>query len=453
MASNAAAQSQAAGHVACLVEKNTFLSLDDSSEEMAFRRVFSEPNAATRHQQRHRLGTEKTDMLFISTEDDVQVMDGPDIAASVASPTALTEELIWPATPEGNFLPLYAKETFAEDCWSKAETTSTVAEVQDGCSSMSTSNADDIHSTGAWSPSCQPLECQWAMDGQATAWNKALQPAQEAVRSSLGSSVPRHDVASRTGVAAASPAPATLTGRLAKAVAIAQLQERLQSSENTTRFKFPPGVKVLQWSYMQKMADRVLFRGVLAFLLNGVPQHVAGEWQPCKKFARQSAADAALAVLRGEPAASQVMDVCVDLSHILPSQRNADSATSHQRDCVRKLETFMRNDILAQLPGRTPQGDSMMAWDCERLGATGGWCASLKVCMQGVTHTFTGPCGPNAEDARTELARRILWHMGHRNFRGLYIVDRTAWHSQQCKVPAAPSYWYSTLGGNRVLDD
>jgi len=453
MASNAAAQSQAAGHVACLVEKNTFLSLDDSSEEMAFRRVFSEPNAATRHQQRHRLGTEKTDMLFISTEDDVQVMDGPDIAASVASPTALTEELIWPATPEGNFLPLYAKETFAEDCWSKAETTSTVAEVQDGCSSMSTSNADDIHSTGAWSPSCQPLECQWAMDGQATAWNKALQPAQEAVRSSLGSSVPRHDVASRTGVAAASPAPATLTGRLAKAVAIAQLQERLQSSENTTRFKFPPGVKVLQWSYMQKMADRVLFRGVLAFLFNGVPYHVAGDWQTCKKFARQSAADAALALLRGlqpqyaedgSAAAQQVMDVCVDLSHVLPSQRNTDS--SAQRDCVRKLESFMKHAALSH-------GDGLLAWDCERLGVNGAWSASLKVSMFGVVHTFTGPCLVTAEEACNELSRRILWHMGQRNARGLYIVDRNQWQVQQCRVPSAPSYWYSALEGNRVLED
>jgi len=519
---------KASGHSSALVEKNTFLNLDDSEDygmPPATRRVLSEPKKSQQH--KRRLSALKAQMLSISTEDD-----------ALTDTAAATEEMMWPSTPEGNFLPLYKCDRVSEDSHSdgsvSADTDSIVEHAPDGHIFFAEPVTPDVHticpmssqqslSSQSTATDCWSGSSSYEMPGQMS-WQSGLgcgpvtsqppmqllvpqvpqqqpqpqpqqQPQQEqppvcvminwlpvptsapaaaavpSCASEGGAPAPQlvfsttpsqPAVYSPPSTEASSPVvaptgsdvePVLVRPRSGKAASIACLQELLQSSEHTSLFKFPPGVKVLQWSYMQKMADRVLFRGVLAFLLNGVPQHVAGEWQPCKKFARQSAADAALAVLRGEPAASQVMDVCVDLSHILPSQRNADSATSHQRDCVRKLETFMRNDILAQLPGRTPQGDSMMAWDCERLGATGGWCASLKVCMQGVTHTFTGPCGPNAEDARTELARRILWHMGHRNFRGLYIVDRTAWHSQQCKVPAAPSYWYSTLGGNRVLDD
>jgi len=441
-----------AAHAPSLVEKNTFLSLDDAElqDMMVCRRVVSEPHAATGFQQRRRLGAGQAclgaDMLLINTEDDVEVMNGVDAtaaAAAIATPTPTAAEVfMWPATPEGNFLPLYRKSEMAliaEDCCSRAETTSTSSEVQDGCCSASIGSTEEVHS--------QECGQSWALSAAgpsaaaAVAWSSAahVQPA-AAAEDVRHSSAPM-------------PAASSLTGRLAKAVAIAQLQELLQASENTTRFKFPPGVKVLQWSYMQKMADRVLFRGVLAFLFNGVPYHVAGDWQTCKKFARQSAADAALALLRGlqpqyaedgSAAAQQVMDVCVDLSHVLPSQRNTDS--SAQRDCVRKLESFMKHAALSH-------GDGLLAWDCERLGVNGAWSASLKVSMFGVVHTFTGPCLVTAEEACNELSRRILWHMGQRNARGLYIVDRNQWQVQQCRVPSAPSYWYSALEGNRVLED
>merc|ERR1711971_183616 len=80
--------------------------------------------------------------------------------------------------------------------------------------------------------------------------------------------------------------------------AISMLQEFVQCSQN---FHIPPNYPVLQWSFDSQMADSATleFRAVVAFLLEGVPHHVAGTWQLKKKDAQRDAAERALGLFVG----------------------------------------------------------------------------------------------------------------------------------------------------------
>merc|ERR1719272_81679 len=57
--------------------------------------------------------------------------------------------------------------------------------------------------------------------------------------------------------------------------AISKLQEFVQCSQT---FNVPANYSVLQWDFDSEMADSATlqFRAIVAFLLNGVPHHVAG---------------------------------------------------------------------------------------------------------------------------------------------------------------------------------
>eukprot|EP00403_Amphidinium_massartii_P024963 CAMPEP_0178389684 /NCGR_PEP_ID=MMETSP0689_2-20121128/10251_1 /TAXON_ID=160604 /ORGANISM="Amphidinium massartii, Strain CS-259" /LENGTH=476 /DNA_ID=CAMNT_0020010157 /DNA_START=92 /DNA_END=1522 /DNA_ORIENTATION=- len=220
---------------------------------------------------------------------------------------------------------------------------------------------------------------------------------------------------------------------------IAELQELLQSAQYTSRFKFPAGVKVLQWSYRQRAEGRLYFRAVLAFFNNGVAHHVAGSWQSCKKHARQSAADAALQLVR-ETAVTGMdchpVDVCVDLASMLPAPRSRhDASHDYIQQCEELFSTARDTDTAAgpewfTLPAET--GD--------------GWQALLRVQVLGVIHTFAGPSLSTSDDACTELAHRVLWYMGMRRCRICYIPNRAALLASRCEVRPPPLAWSNCLG-------
>eukprot|EP00971_Amphidinium_carterae_P082325 1627772-Amphidinium_carterae.1 len=170
----------------------------------------------------------------------------------------------------------------------------------------------------------------------------------------------------------------------------------------------------------------------MSFFRNGVPQHVYGDWQPCKKTARQSAAEVALSLLRGELAdieEGSAAATLVDLAHLEPSSKAIKLGVS--MGALEKLDNFlMRSQSTAQ-------------WDCVYDEASHAWTASVQAAAFGVAHTFVGEastCGPN--EAKASLASRTLWFLGARVCRGMYLVDRRKWLAVSCEVPAPPLQWH-----------
>jgi len=419
--------------------KNTFFVCEDDSEELC-RRVNSAPPTQVA---RLRLGDRPAVRangsmcaMAIDTDHVVEDMEGDfgsPAGANFCWPSTPEGDCLpyWLATPEGNFLPLYKipREDPSKDVLScvdsGVESTSTTSELPTAPSSPC---GDESTPFGAFSSSeLSRMESQALSSGTASS-----APAQNGTASASSASL------------AANYASTGGSRVLARALAISQVQELIQSTENTTRFKFPPGVRVLQWSYRQKMSDRVFFRAVLSFLWNGVPSTVAGSWATCKKLARQSAAETALAVLQNAsaPDANEEADMCVDLSHVLPSTRllaeDPDTLLAPSAKDIQRLEGWLTQGS---------KMTSVIAWDCVSDNSQEGWCAKLQLNVMGISHTYVGPFLQSSADARAELARRVLWHMNHRGCRGMYIVDRRAWVATCCEVPPAPWVWSSGLGG------
>mmetsp|Transcript_32044 Transcript_32044/g.75139 ORF Transcript_32044/g.75139 Transcript_32044/m.75139 type:complete len:558 (+) Transcript_32044:105-1778(+) len=405
------------------------------------------------------------------------------------------EEDVWPSTPEGNFLPCYQRLSLAGrlSSWESVSTSSEAAASSSSWSMTSTSswdveseNSSPVEVQLPWqgpSPSMQQQQQQAAtpsshpmllatcaprltMQREQPKCTAPAAPAfaraplsQQALQMDFPPSVVRYakgqgqSPSEAVAVAAAATASAPLeqscpdnkdaasTGRLVKAVAIAKVQELLQSSEHSARFKFPPGVKVLQWSYRQHREGRLAHRAVLSFLCNGVPQHVAGEWEVCKKTARQSAAEMALAKLIGRNVATmpenESAEVCVDLAHLQASSKNAAGSTS--TDYTKKLEAHVRHCSIVSSPG--------LSWALEHDQMTNSSRALVKIVLLGMQHTFVGPFQESAEMASAELARRVLWFLGYRTCRGMYVVDRRRWIASACEVPPSPEQWAANLQG------
>mmetsp|Transcript_24944 Transcript_24944/g.45818 ORF Transcript_24944/g.45818 Transcript_24944/m.45818 type:complete len:399 (+) Transcript_24944:77-1273(+) len=394
-----------------VVVKNTFLECDATTNTLAMRRVNSEPPAKAQRLRR----LSKAVNLTVKTDCDVAgahltEVRSPKERATMDSELDL-EQAFWPATPEGNFMPNYKWLPPLDDTLSGEETPSTVA--------------DHMNATGSWS-TCTFEEERSPVESVST-WATSRYESSPMV---LSTCPPQTQM---LVMPPASDTPAvTQETQASKAMSIAQVQELVQSAENTTRFKFPPGVKVLQWAYQQTRRGRLPHRAVLSFLCNGVPHYIAGDWQPCKKTARQSAAEVAMVKLQGVASDAEwsVADACIDLSHVQPSARNCAGAAL---------------DHITKLEGNMKRMQTTVAWDCQFNEASGMWHAVMRCQLAGMEHAFIGPelCGEAA--ARAELACRVMWFLGVKPCRGLYVVDRRKWLALSCEVPPAPEQWRASL--------
>jgi len=500
---------KASGHSSALVEKNTFLNLDDSEDygmPPATRRVLSEPKKSQQH--KRRLSALKAQMLSISTEDD-----------ALTDTAAATEEMMWPSTPEGNFLPLYKCDRVSEDSHSdgsvSADTDSIVEHAPDGHIFFAEPVTPDVHticpmssqqslSSQSTATDCWSGSSSYEMPGQMS-WQSGLgcgpvtsqppmqllvpqvpqqqpqpqpqqQPQQEqppvcvminwlpvptsapaaaavpSCASEGGAPAPQlvfsttpsqPAVYSPPSTEASSPVvaptgsdvePVLVRPRSGKAASIACLQELLQSSEHTSLFKFPPGVKVLQWSYQQKTAGRLVFRAFLAFLCNGVPHHVTGKWHQCKKDARQSVAEMALALVQGHNvdtvSPQEEAAGCADLGGLVTLGRS----DYRGGNSTKALEKFLSSCSCVS-------STDSMEWSVAQAAKTGTWQAQLQVKVLGMKFAFSGPALPQQEEAKNELANRVMWYMGCEDYQGMYVPNRRALMSARCEVPAAPAHW------------
>lgn len=222
--------------------------------------------------------------------------------------------------------------------------------------------------------------------------------------------------------------------------AISMLQEYVQCS---TTFHVPSNYSVLQWQSQSRMADAATleFRAVVALLLEGVPHHVAGTWQPKKKDAQRDAAERALKMFVG----------C--MGQLLEGQQRPPALYNYpaQMGGARAPSLVQEEDILKDF--------------CKGLEACGGVEPSITVdeegdtyrvitviVMFGVPYHFQGEAKSSETAARADAARRILWYLQHPDFQDAFEPDpqSTAILSGKIPEPPARANWLNDSDASQV---
>lgn len=200
--------------------------------------------------------------------------------------------------------------------------------------------------------------------------------------------------------------------------AISMLQEYVQCSHT---FHVPPNYSVLQWSFHSKMADAATleFRAIVAFLLEGVPHHVAGTWQPKKKDAQRDAAERALDFF----------------------------ATRWDNDIKKMIEnaSYVENQAYEE---------ELLKEYCQQLDCCGGQAPSMtvqwegdachavvEITLLGAPHNFAGAVHKSEAAARTDAARRVLWYLHHPSYLDAFELDPSAVAIVTRKIPSPPATW------------
>jgi len=167
--------------------------------------------------------------------------------------------------------------------------------------------------------------------------------------------------------------------------AISLLQEFVQCSK---QFQAPQHRPILQWSFDQRMVDftTLEFRALVAFVLDGVPHHVAGAWHPSKKPAQRDAAERALGffiTVWGEQLLKQWDQAKADTMKVDAgsARRGAWPAGDEALPECQALEEYCRTTQICDGPGHVQWG---VAWDGSRCRA------EVEIEILGVAHKFAG---------------------------------------------------------------
>lgn len=209
---------------------------------------------------------------------------------------------------------------------------------------------------------------------------------------------------------------------------ISMLQEFVQCSQ---RFHVPAKYSVLQWSYDSQMADAATleFRAVVAFLLEGVPHHVAGTWQPKKKDAQRDAAERALGLFVGKWS-----------EHALgPQQGNATPGDTMRWACSCREEDLVAEccrtlDVCSNTPP---------SWSVRSEGD--GCIATVEMTLLGVPHQFAGASQRTEAEARADASRRVLWYLQRPGFKDTYEPDPASAAIVTSTIPAPPKAWTGSV--------
>jgi hypothetical protein len=180
----------------------------------------------------------------------------------------------------------------------------------------------------------------------------------------------------------------------------------------------------------------------VAFLLDGVPHHVVGAWQPSKQLAKRDAAERTLSLYVGRWGDLAVKDRnVVELEAPGAAlqgtgQHGGIDSLATQNDPIKLLEVYcgkITNDKKLQ-----PQWSHK--WEENGLGL--GLCqAFVEVKLCEVSHTFAGQPCQDQEAAYRDTARRVLWYLQCPGFEEIMEPDaeyvRTAAHA----IPEPSSSW------------
>mmetsp|Transcript_132351 Transcript_132351/g.330026 ORF Transcript_132351/g.330026 Transcript_132351/m.330026 type:complete len:307 (-) Transcript_132351:228-1148(-) len=243
--------------------------------------------------------------------------------------------------------------------------------------------------------------------------------------------------------------------------AISQLQEFVQASK---RYPLPPSCPILQWACDTRSAGGTLdFRATVAFLLDGVPQHVTGGWQASKKLAQRDAAESALVFFISRWGLLGKADLCSphEIGEILQergyggSSSNIDVASQwcgHQ-DCRESAHDDALNHAFSlalicvemarcvQMEGLPPHGvPSTLRYETCDAG-DGLQQAFVHFDILGVPHTFPGKACGTYEGALVDAMKRVLWYVQWPGFENSFEPDPEKVRAAASQIPSPPAVW------------
>jgi hypothetical protein len=183
------------------------------------------------------------------------------------------------------------------------------------------------------------------------------------------------------------------------------------------------------------------FRATVAFLLDGVPHHVVGAWQPSKQLAKRDAAERTLSLYVGHWG-----DLAVKDRDAAAVERDAlgVTLTCNGQHCSNgSLATQNEIKLLEGYCGKiTSNNKSQPQWSHKWEENGLGLCqAFVEVKLCDVSHTFAGKPCQDQEAAYRDTARRVLWYLQCPGFEEIMEPDadyvRTAAHA----IPEPSSSW------------
>jgi hypothetical protein len=203
---------------------------------------------------------------------------------------------------------------------------------------------------------------------------------------------------------------------------ISTLQEFVQ--EEGKPFRMPANCSVLQWEFSTRMAGNSLeFRATVAFVLAGVPHHVAGVWTPSKKNAQRDAAERSLGMYmkpgrEGLRFMQQVEKGLSSGSSTPKTEEESDWATASRTgsicwadwtDLEFDPEDGLQSEVTILNDHCFKQGSPPPVWNC-KFDHASGYRAFVEIKVLGVSHTFSGQWCPDEEMAEVDVAKRVLWY-------------------------------------------
>jgi len=224
------------------------------------------------------------------------------------------------------------------------------------------------------------------------------------------------------------------TGQTESFPVISTLQEFLQDSKT---FRIPNQHSILQWEFEQCFASSASnkFRATVAFLLEGVPHHVAGTWHNSKSGAKRDAAERALGLF-----VSQWGTQLPQEGHVSQSDLSADSINLLQNLSSTDQAGHADVDTLMNFCLRFPPCQQVLPQ--VNISWEGDSCKGFaEISLFGVPHMFAGvPCKDEGA-ARVDVARRTLWYLQCPGFSKQFEVDYEILVGGSGKIAPPPSEW------------
>lgn len=211
------------------------------------------------------------------------------------------------------------------------------------------------------------------------------------------------------------------------------LQEFVQSSR---QLRMPQKRAILQWNYDNRMADfaTLQFSAHVAFMLNGVPHHVAGMWHLSKKAAQRDTAECALNFFMKRRESHAFRPTQASGKDRKLSSKGAGGAVGGRG---RLSEQAYLEKVCRRLPdcdGELPRWE--YTWD-----EHGRCIAVAELLMQGVPHKLAGKPQLNEEAAHADTVRRVLWYLRAPGYEDMFEPDPFSPAVVGTEIPMPPKRW------------
>lgn len=225
---------------------------------------------------------------------------------------------------------------------------------------------------------------------------------------------------------------------------ISILQEFLQDSKT---FRVPNQHSILQWHFDQYSvsSSQNQFRATVAFLLEGVPHHVAGAWHTSKGAAKRDTAERALGLFVSQwgsqlPQEQQMNqgDLSADSRNLLQNLRSGEGADGQVNVSFDTPEVGTLMNYCLHFPpcqGMMPQLSIFREPDSDTCKGV------AQISLFGVQHTFAGIECKDECAAQIDVARRLLWYLQCPGFNETFEVDYESLAAGTGKITSPPSEW------------